>query len=86
MVDRERPLIDAATVGAAARCEKAYSCLSGAPKCRATLEIETAAALVVRCEEIGSCAYKTGSYRDDGCEVSVCSCPVRIEFYRRYGF
>jgi len=78
--------IDVTTIEAATRCEKGQTCLVGKPKCSVSAELSSAEALVVHCEEIGPCAYKTGSYRTSGgMESSICSCPVRIEFHRRHG-
>ncbi len=79
-------LIDVTTIEAASRCEKGQQCLEGQPKCAVSADVSAAEALIVHCEEIGPCAYKTGTYRTgNGMESAVCSCPVRIEFYRRHG-
>ena len=86
MLLKDSFLIDVATIEAASRCEKGHKCLDGKPQCSVSAELSSAEALVVHCEEIGPCAYKTGTYRtEDGMESSICSCPVRIEFYRRHG-
>jgi signal recognition particle GTPase len=77
--------IDIAIVDAAGRCEKGKECLDRGPKCSVTAELSGAEAVMVRCGEIGPCAYKTGSYHDGAMEVSLCSCPVRLEFYRNHG-
>ncbi|MDX1592887.1 MAG: hypothetical protein R3298_01475 [Gammaproteobacteria bacterium] len=77
--------IDPETIQAAGRCHYAYRCLEQGPKCKAVEPINRENALLIRCNTVGWCSYKTGIYLRGGDRVSVCSCPIRLEFFDRHG-
>ena len=80
-----RFVIDPAVIGSAVGCEKGHSCLVDGPKCRVMTRLPSDAAVIVCCKEIGSCAYKTGHYEQNGEQETVCSCPVRMKLLWQYG-
>lgn len=81
---RTYPVPDA-VVASTVRCDKERACLAHGPKCRVVGTLNAAEALIVCCQELGACAYKTGNYLLGGERRTVCSCPLRVAFHRLHG-
>ncbi len=76
--------IPQSAIDEARKCPEAFACLADIPQCQVTVDITYAHALVVSCQEIGSCPYKTGRYRRHGEQQMICSCPVRLAFWSEH--
>ncbi len=78
--------LDADTIKRAHKCKHLYKCLNGGGKCLCPVEEqigeEDSPGAFVQYIQGNSCSYRVsygiGSY-------NLCTCPVRIEIYKRYG-
>jgi hypothetical protein len=78
--------IDDAVLKKAHKCTKSHGCLNSENDCLSPVEQlfagKNSRFAYVRCDQRIVCSYKTAFGTDTN---PVCSCPVRIEIYKRYG-
>jgi hypothetical protein len=73
--------IDPGVLRKAGKCDKALECMYGNSKCLHNVEHSIGEAVCyVKCDE-KTCPYRVSH----GFMGTVCSCPVRVEMYKRYG-